>query len=39
MDPSSWARRNYFAYHIPRSRVRIVRGETSRRKVVEIIDV
>jgi uncharacterized protein len=26
-------------FHVPRSRVRIVRGETSRRKVVEIIDV
>jgi uncharacterized protein (TIGR00251 family) len=26
-------------FHVPCSRVRIVRGETSRRKVVEIIDV
>ena len=26
-------------FHVPRSRVRILRGKTSRRKVVEIIDV
>jgi uncharacterized protein (TIGR00251 family) len=26
-------------FHVPGSRVRILRGETSRRKVVEIIDV
>jgi uncharacterized protein (TIGR00251 family) len=26
-------------FHVPRSRVRILRGKTSRRKVVEIVDI